>query len=72
MGAERQSGLDQFQPVANRRAGYGDALGMVLKVAQRGGTLAAGEGLLLIEYYEAELDRLKAMLRAANNTQEDA
>lgn len=37
----------------NRRAGYGDQLDMILRIARRGGTLAAGEGLKLIEHYEA-------------------
>jgi hypothetical protein len=39
----------------NRRAGYGDQLEMILRVARKGGTLAAGEGLKLIEHYEALL-----------------
>lgn len=37
----------------NRRAGYGDQLEMILRIAKKGGTLAAGEGLKLIEHYEA-------------------
>lgn len=37
----------------NRRAGYGDQMDMILRIARRGGTLAAGEGLKLIEHYEA-------------------
>lgn len=37
----------------NRRAGYGDQLDMILRVARRGGTLAAGEGEKLIAHYEA-------------------
>lgn len=48
-------GQDQFQPVANRRAGYTDALGWALKIAAQGGTLAAGEGRLIIDYYEDRL-----------------
>jgi len=47
-------GQDQFQPV-NRRAGYGDALKMAMSVARKGGTLSAGEGLLIIEHYEEKL-----------------
>lgn len=47
-------GQDQFQPV-NRRAGYSDQLYWAMKIAQKGGTLAAGEGALLIEHYEARL-----------------
>jgi hypothetical protein len=50
-----EPGQDQFQPVANRRAGYTDALGWALRQARKGGTLAAGEGLLIVEYYEAKL-----------------
>jgi hypothetical protein len=45
-------GQDQFQPV-NRRAGYGDALYWALRQARKGGTLMAGEGLLLVEHFEA-------------------
>lgn len=37
----------------NRRAGYTDPLGWALKQARKGGTLAAGEGLLIIKHYEA-------------------
>lgn len=37
----------------NRRAGYTDPLGWALRVARKGGTLAAGEGLLLVKHYEA-------------------
>lgn len=37
----------------NRRAGYGDQLEMILRIAQKGGTLAAGEGLRLVAHYEA-------------------
>lgn len=37
---------------ANRRAGYTDPLGWAVKVARMGGTLAAGEGLLLVKHYE--------------------
>lgn len=36
----------------NRRAGYTDPLGWALRLAKKGGTLAAGEGLLLVKYYE--------------------
>lgn len=43
---------------ANRRAGYTDPLGWALKIARQGGTLAAGEGGMIIEYYEE-------MMRAA-------
>lgn len=50
-------GQDQFQPVANRRAGYTDALGWALKIAAKGGTLAAGEGRLILDHYEDRLAR---------------
>lgn len=36
----------------NRRAGYTNPLGMAMSVARKGGTLAAGEGLQIIEHYE--------------------
>lgn len=51
---------DQFKgSTANHRAGYTDSLGWALKIARKGGTLAAGEGLLIIEHYEAELKALQ-------------
>jgi hypothetical protein len=53
-------GQDQFQAVVNRRAGYSEPLDWALKIARKGGTLAAGEGLLIIEYYEAQLAALRA------------
>lgn len=49
---ENVTGADQFQPVVNRRAGYTDPLGMAMRVAQKGGTLAAGEGALILEHFE--------------------
>jgi chromosome segregation ATPase len=48
-------GQDQFTTVANRRAGYTEPVEWALKIAKRGGTLAAGEGLLLVEHYESRL-----------------
>lgn len=53
------SGQDQFKPVANRRAGYTTPLEWALKIARRGGTLAAGEGLLLVEHYEERIAALE-------------
>lgn len=50
----------------NRRAGYTDPLGWALKIAQKGGTLAAGEGKLIVDYYESEIQRLKAEIAALN------
>lgn len=48
---------DKFQ---NHRAGYGDAaFERMMKVARKGGTLAAGEGKALIEYYECQLKQEK-------------
>lgn len=44
---------DQFQPV-NRRAGYGSALlERIVRQARRGGSLYAGEGKKLVEYFES-------------------
>jgi hypothetical protein len=45
-------GQDQFQPVNNRRAGYGDALEMAMSAARKGWTLSAGQGALIVEHYE--------------------
>jgi hypothetical protein len=71
-------GQDQFQPVNNRRAGYGDALEMALSAARKGWTLSAGQGALIVEHYEEKLaaaqDALDAVMdfAAAAFTQEDA
>lgn len=49
----------QFQAV-NRRAGYGDdRLDRIIATARKGWTLAAGEGLVLVQ----EIDRLREQLR---------
>jgi len=57
----------------NRRAGYTDSTGWTLRIARKGGTLAAGEGLLLIKHYEQiiaelqqEIDGLTHELREVN------
>jgi len=51
----------QFQAV-NRRAGYGDdRLSRTIATARKGWTLAAGEGLVLVQ----EIDRLRAAVAAA-------
>lgn len=56
-------GQDQFTTVANRRAGYTEPVEWALKIAKRGGTLAAGEGLLLVEHYESRLAAVLAEAR---------
>ncbi|MFN7341533.1 MAG: hypothetical protein ACK5VI_10700 [Opitutia bacterium] len=53
------AGQDQFQQVANRRAGYSDQTEWALRIARKGGTLAAGEGLLIVDYYEARIKELE-------------
>lgn len=55
-------GQDQFKPVANRRAGYSDQLYWAMRQAKKGGTLAAGEGLAIIEHYEEQLAALRSQL----------
>lgn len=50
----------------NRRAGYTDPLGWALKQARKGGTLQAGEGKLIVEYYEAEIQRLRDVVAEQN------
>lgn len=51
----------QFQAV-NRRAGYGDdRLDRIIATARKGWTLAAGEGLVLVQ----EIDRLRDNLKYA-------
>ena len=48
----------------SHRAGYTDALYWSLRPARNGGTLAAGEGLLIIQHYEAQLADLRAHVNA--------
>ena len=43
----------------NHRAGYGDRLDRIIATARKGWTLAAGEGLALVQ----EIDRLREQLR---------
>ena len=43
----------------NHRAGYGDRLDRIIATARKGWTLAAGEGLVLVQ----EIDRLREQLR---------
>ena len=52
------TGQDQFTPVVNRRAGYSRELEWPLKIGRQGGTLAAGEGALLIQHFEERLATL--------------
>lgn len=64
--ADKDSGSDQFQQV-NRRAGYGDKearIERILRWARKGATLAAGEGALIVEHYEALLTTLTEELSA--------
>ncbi len=65
-------GQDQFQPVTNRRAGYADQLQWAMRQARKGGTLAAGEGLLLIEHYEDQLAALREMITEQDEGHEEA
>lgn len=51
-------GQDQFKPVVNRRAGYSaDGFQRIMACARKGGSLAAGEGLQIIEHFEELLYR---------------
>lgn len=50
----------------NHRAGYGQ-LDMAFAVARKGGTLAAGEGLAIIEHYEARIANLLNALRVIHD-----
>jgi hypothetical protein len=49
------NGQDQFQQVANRRAGYTESVAVALTRARHGYTLGAGEGKLIVEHYEERL-----------------
>ena len=46
----------------NHRAGYGDRLDRIIATARKGWTLAAGEGLVLVQ----EIDRLQGVLNHVN------
>lgn len=52
----------------NRRAGYTNPLEMALRVARKGGTLAAGEGLLIIKYYEQRLAEMEQEIDGLTHT----
>lgn len=56
-------GQDQFITVANRRAGYSDPLHWALRQARKGGTLQAGEGLLIVEHFEEQIATLREETR---------
>lgn len=59
--------VDVFQPTVSHRAGYtNDKLAWVERWARKGGTLASGEGLILVQ----ELDRLRAIIAASHTTEE--
>lgn len=45
----------QEPSATSHRAGYTDPLGWALKQARKGATLQAGEGLLLVKHYEAQV-----------------
>lgn len=47
----------------SHRTGYTDPLGWALKIARKGGSLGAGEGLLIVEHFEARVAALEAALR---------
>lgn len=58
--ADKTSGVDQFQPAVNHRAGYGDKFSRVYDYAKRGATLHAGEGRILTD----RIDQLEVEVRA--------
>ena len=58
--ADKTSGVDQFQPTVNHRAGYGDKFSRVYDYAKRGATLHAGEGRFLTD----RIDQLEVEVRA--------
>ena len=45
----------KHESTGSHRSGYTNPLQMALTVARKGGTLGAGEGLLIIKYYEERL-----------------
>lgn len=52
----------------NHRAGYGDRLDRIIATARKGWTLAAGEGLALVQ----EIDRLRGELELVSSEAADA
>lgn len=52
----------------NHRAGYGDRLDRIIATARKGWTLAAGEGLVLVQ----EIDRLRGELELVSSEAADA
>ena len=52
----------------NHRAGYGDRLDRIISTARKGWTLAAGEGLVLVQ----EIDRLRGELELVSGEAADA
>ena len=52
----------------NLRAGYGDRLDRIIATARKGWTLAAGEGLVLVQ----EIDRLRGELELVSSEAADA
>ena len=70
LGDPADKGVDTFTTVANRRAGYGDKLQMALRIAKAGGTLYAGEGELLVQYYEERIKELQAQLGRPDDPRE--
>lgn len=55
-----------FGSAGSHRAGYGDKLANAERWARKGGTLNAGEGLILCE----EIDRLRSILAALREPSE--
>ena len=63
----------KHEQTGSHRSGYTKPLQMALAVARKGGTLAAGEGLLIVKHYEQrlaemeqEIDGLTHELRETN------
>jgi hypothetical protein len=76
--ADKTSGVDQFQPTVNHRAGYGDKYSRVYDYAKRGATLHSGEGRFLtdrIDQLELEvkvlLDEINVLQRRYNAPPEE-
>ena len=53
--------------VTSHRGGYGDGTYWALRQARKGGTLQAGEGLLLIKHYEAIVADLEDRILALSD-----
>lgn len=61
----------KHESTGSHRGGYTNPLQMALTVARKGGTLAAGEGLLIIKHYEGRIAELEQEIDGLTHTLRD-